>query len=115
METSAGEPIISMRPFAVTKCSAWLVSKDYPRLLGSLPSYIKSATISFRTPSLHPLRENTKKHSGYESPLFPISWEDKTDVEECLHMVKLECNVCPVSRHEPLDTTPPPSREIGQQ
>ena len=32
VETSAGEPLISMRPFAVTKCSAWLVSKESPRL-----------------------------------------------------------------------------------
>ena len=44
METSAGEPVISMRPFAVTKCSAWLVSKESPRLSGSLPSCTKAAT-----------------------------------------------------------------------
>jgi len=30
VEMSAREPLISMRSFAVTKCSAWLVSKEFP-------------------------------------------------------------------------------------
>jgi len=41
METSAGEPLISTRPFAVTKWSAWLVSKESSRVWGSKPSYTK--------------------------------------------------------------------------
>ena len=32
VETSAGGPLISMRPFAGGKCSAWLVSKESPCL-----------------------------------------------------------------------------------
>jgi hypothetical protein len=28
MRTNAGEPLISNRPFAVTKCSPWLASKQ---------------------------------------------------------------------------------------
>jgi len=89
VETIAGEPLISMRPFAVTKWSAWLVSKDSPFLAGSLPSYTKSATYLTAPPAFVSLQREHKKHSGYKKPLFPILWEDKTDVEECLHMVRL--------------------------
>ena len=32
VETSAGGPLISMRPFAEGKCSDWLVSKESPCL-----------------------------------------------------------------------------------
>ena len=41
VKTSAWGPLISMRPFAGGKCSAWLVSKECPRLWGSKPSYTK--------------------------------------------------------------------------
>ena len=41
METSAGEPLISVRPIAVTKCSSWLVSAESPLLWGSKPCYIE--------------------------------------------------------------------------
>jgi hypothetical protein len=39
VKTNAGEPLISKMPFAVTKCSPWLASKQSPRLLGSKLSY----------------------------------------------------------------------------
>jgi len=41
VEMNEGEPLISMRTFAVAKCSGWLVSKEFPCLLGSKPSYTK--------------------------------------------------------------------------
>jgi len=44
VETSAAVPLISMWPFAVPKWSAWLVSKESPRLSGSLPSYTNPLT-----------------------------------------------------------------------
>ena len=37
VEPNAGEPLISMRTFAVAKCCAWLVSKEFLCLLGSKP------------------------------------------------------------------------------
>jgi hypothetical protein len=38
-----------MRPFVITKCSAWLVSKVSPRLWGSKSGYTESAKKSYRT------------------------------------------------------------------
>jgi len=61
VETSAGETPISTRPFAVTKCSAWLVSKESPRHSGCKPSYTKSATISYCAPCCRPLTDSTQK------------------------------------------------------
>ena len=49
METSVGVPLISMRPFAAAKWSAWLVSKESPRLSGSMPSYTTIRYISYRS------------------------------------------------------------------
>ena len=60
METSAGVPLISMRPFAAAKWSAWLVSKESPLFSGSLPSYTKSATYLTAPLSSSPYREHTK-------------------------------------------------------
>jgi len=39
VETSTGEQLISTRSFAVTKCSAWLVSKDSSCISSCNPSY----------------------------------------------------------------------------
>ena len=72
MESSAGEPLISMRPFAVTKWSAWLMSKESPCLSGSKPSYTKSATISYRTPCRRLLTDSIqKKILGLQKPSVP--------------------------------------------
>ena len=54
METSAGVPLISMRPFAAAKWSAWLVLK------GSLPSYTKSVTYLTAPLPSSPYKEHTK-------------------------------------------------------
>jgi hypothetical protein len=84
VETSAGEPLISKRPFAVAKWSAWLVSKESPFSEAPCPVILKS-TISYPTLLLSsPYRRHTK------NTLFPILWEDETNVQECLHMVKWE-------------------------
>ena len=88
METSAGEPLISTRPFAVTKQSAWLVSKESP--VSQAPCLVILNPLQHLTapPAVVTLQTAYKKNSGYKNPLFPILWEDKTNVQECLHMVK---------------------------
>ena len=71
METSAGEPLISMRPFAVTKCSAWLVSNESPVSHASSPVILKSATVSHPTLlSLSPYKQHTKT-LGSQTPSVP--------------------------------------------
>jgi len=46
VETSAAEPLISTRLFAVTKWSAWLVSKESPPVSQTpSPVILKSATV----------------------------------------------------------------------
>ena len=60
-----------MRPFAVTKCTAWLVLKESSRLSGSLPSYTKSATISYRTPCRRLLTDSIQKTLGLQKPSVP--------------------------------------------
>jgi hypothetical protein len=61
VETTAGEPLISTRPFAGTKWSAWLVSKESPRLSGSKHSYTKNL-LQYLTAPLpsSPYRQHTK-------------------------------------------------------
>ena len=61
VETSTGEALISTRPFAVTKWSAWLVSKDSPVSQSPSPVILKSATISYCTPCRRPLTGSTRK------------------------------------------------------
>ena len=63
MQTSAAEPLISVRPFAVTKWSAWLVSKVSPRLLGSLPSYTKLLRFLPHPLPSSPYRQRTKNNT----------------------------------------------------
>jgi hypothetical protein len=46
VEKSAGDTLISAWPFAGTKCSAWPVSKECPRLSVFKAGYTKSATVS---------------------------------------------------------------------
>jgi hypothetical protein len=48
------------------------VSKESPRLLGSLPSYTKSATISYRTPCRRLLTDSIQKITlGLQKPSVP--------------------------------------------
>ena len=88
METCAGEPLISMRPFAVTKCSAWLVSTEFP--VSQAPSIGKLNLLQYCIPSFcrRLLTNQHTKTLELQNPLFPILWEDETNVQECLHMVK---------------------------
>ena len=88
MQTNAAVPLISMRPFAVPKWSAWLVSKVSTRPTGSLPSYTKSATYLTAPPTVVSLQRAHKKSSVYKNPLFQILYEDQTNVQECMHMAK---------------------------
>ena len=87
METSVGEPLISMRPFAIRKWSDWLVSNEFPCLPSSLPSYTKAATISYRAPSRRLLTDSTQKTLGLQKPYVP-NIVGRQNVQECLHMVK---------------------------
>lgn len=69
METNAGEPLISTRPFAVTKWSSWLVSKESPCLSGSKPNYTNSATYLTATPAVLSLqRAHKQKTLGLQKP-----------------------------------------------
>jgi hypothetical protein len=116
VETSAGKSLISTRPFAATKWSAWLVLKESPRLSGSKHSYTESATISYCTPCRLLLTDSTQKTPGLQKPSVPnIMRRRKQTCRNACIWSGGECNGWPVSRHEPLDTTPPPFREIGQQ
>ena len=95
METSAGEPLISTRPFAVTKCSAWLMSNESPIYQAPSPVILKSATVSHPTllssSPYNPAHKNTRVTDTLSSQYY---WETKQ-----------ACNGWPVSRHEPLDIT----------
>jgi len=63
VKTSAGELLISTRPFTVAKCSAWLVSKEFPVSEAPSPVVLKSAKGSYPTSlSPSPYRQHTKKH-----------------------------------------------------
>jgi hypothetical protein len=69
VRTSAGEPLISKRPFAPTKCSSWLVSKQSPRLLGFKGSYTKSATVSYATSCRRHLTDRRTKTLELQNPV----------------------------------------------
>jgi hypothetical protein len=71
VETSAGEPLISTRLFAVTKCSAWLVSNESPISQAPSPVIVKSATISHRTPCRRHLTDSTQKTLCLQKPTVP--------------------------------------------
>ena len=71
METSAGEPLISVRPFAGTKWSASLMSKESPCLSGSLSSYTKAGTISCCTPCRRLLTDSTQNTLVLQKPSVP--------------------------------------------
>jgi len=86
--TSAGVPLIFMRPFAVPKWTTWLASKGSTRLSGSLPSYTKFATYLTAPRAVVSLQRPHKKYSGYKNPLLPILYEDQTNVQECMHIFK---------------------------
>ena len=69
--TSAGERLISTRTFAVTKCSARLLSKDTPVSQAPRKVTLNSATISYRTNCRRLLTDNTQKTPGLQKPSVP--------------------------------------------
>jgi hypothetical protein len=71
VQTSAGEPLTSTSPFVAKKRSAWLVSKESPRLWVSKRSYTESATIFYRTPCRRLLTDSTQKTTGLQKPSVP--------------------------------------------
>ena len=71
METSARERQISTQPFAVTKCSAWLVSNESPQISGSKSSYTEICYNIIPHPlSSSPYRQHTKT-LGLQKFSFP--------------------------------------------
>jgi hypothetical protein len=83
VETSAGESLISMRPFAVTKWSAWLVSKESPVPKAPSPVTLKSATVSHPTLlSSSPYNPAHKKTLGLQTPSFPTIMGRLNNVQE---------------------------------
>jgi len=107
VEKSSGDPLISTRPFAVTKWSAWLVSKVSPCLSGSKPSYTKSATISCRTPCRLLLTDIQKNTRFTKTLCSQYCGKTKQTCRNACLWSSGECNGRPVSPHEPLDTTVP--------
>jgi len=87
-----------------------------PRLSGCKPSYTEICyTILPHPLPSSPYRQHTK-NTRFTKPLFS-QYYGKTK-ETCRNVCiwsSGECNGWPVSRHEPLDTTPSTFREIGQQ
>ena len=70
METITGKTLISTRPFAVTQCSARLVSNESPVSQAPRPVVLKSATISYGVPCRRLLRESKQKTLGLQNPSF---------------------------------------------
>jgi hypothetical protein len=102
MGTNAGEPLISKRPFAVTK---WLVSKQSPRLLGSKRSYTEICCIVLPHFLRRPLADSTheKKTLGLQNPVPKTIGNRGAGMSGC-HSYG-EYNWWPVSRNQPLHTT----------
>ena len=105
METSAGILLISMRPFAAAKWSTWLVSKQSPRLSGSLPSYTKSATYLTAPLPSSPYREHTKTTWVTKTLCSQYCTKTKQTCRNACTLSSGECNWWPVSHHESLDNT----------
>ena len=113
-----GRSLISMQPFTVVKCLAWLVSKESPHFWGCKSSYTEICySILLLPPVIVSLQYSAQKTLGLQNPLFPIFWEDWTIGQECPHMVKStrECDGWPVSCQEPLDATPPPLGSLANK
>jgi len=89
VETSAGEPLIS----EALRCYKVVGLAGVERIpISQAPCLVTLNLLQYLTappPAVVSLQTAYKKHSGYKNPLFPILWEDKTNVQECLHMVKL--------------------------
>jgi len=92
-----------MRPFAVTKWSAWLVSKESPCLSGCKPSYTKSATVSCLTPCSRLLTDSTQKTLGLQKPSVPNEM-GRWNKQRCRNVSMWSSGECN-GVHEPLDTT----------
>ena len=106
METSAGEPLISIRPYAVTKWLVWLVSKESRCVSGSLPSYTKPATYLTAPPAVLSLQREEKKNTRVTKPLGS-QYCGKTK-QTCRNVCKWssgEANGWPMSHHEPQNIT----------
>jgi len=63
------------------------VVESVARFTGSLPSYTKSATYLTAPLPSSLYREHTKI-LGLHKPLFSILYDDQTNVQECMQMVK---------------------------
>jgi hypothetical protein len=97
VETSAGVPLISVRPFAVPKWSAWLVSKESPRLSGS--TYLTAPLPS------SPYTQHTKNTPVTKNLCSQYSTKTKQTCRSACTWSSGDCNWWPVSRHESLDNT----------
>ena len=107
VETSAGEPLISTRPFAVMKWSAWLVSKKSPLLWDANPRYTKIYynVLPHPVPS-SPYRQHTKNTKFTKTLCSQYCGKTKRTCRNVCIWSSGGYNGWPVSRHEPLDTTP---------
>ena len=76
LNASSGEPLISTRPFAVSKWSAWLVSKDPP--ISEAPRIVILNLLQCCIPPScgRLLTMQHTKSLELQNPLFPIIWVD---------------------------------------
>jgi len=106
VKTSAGESLISKRPLAVAKWSAWLVSKNPPFSDAPSPVIPKSAKVPY--PTLLPsssYRRHTKDTMVTNTLCFQYCGKTKQRCRNVCIWSSGECNVWHVNRHELLDTT----------
>jgi hypothetical protein len=92
----------STRSFAVTKCSAWLVSNESPRLSGSIHCYTESATVVhpiLLSPSPYKPAHKNPRVTKHSVPNIIGSLNKRAGMSSGV------CNGRPVSHHELLDTT----------
>jgi hypothetical protein len=74
-EDERKRPANSIRPFAVTKCSGWLLSKEPPPLhhVPETPAYLYLILLQYCIPSScrrHLTVQHTKTQKSYKNPLF---------------------------------------------
>ena len=93
------------RPFAVTKCSAWLVSNESPVSKTPSPAMLQSATVSQSTllsPSTY--RQHTNNTRFTKNLSSKCCGKTKQTCRNVYIWPSWECNGWQVSRHESLDT-----------
>ena len=106
VETITGELLISTRPYAVTKWSAWLVSKESPISQAPSPITLKSATLYSKLVSHPTLLLSSPYNPAHNTRVTDtLCSQYYGQTEQRAGMSSGECNKWPVGRHKPQDAT----------